>query len=380
MNSASACQPAIGAARTRPTARLLVVIDGYEVTGPAKQLLAAHARLAPELRTTIAVIQRGREETPLLTAVRATGLPLTVFRERFRFDPAPAVALACHARRIGADIIQTHGYKANVFAALISRIVRVPWVAFLHGETYEGWKIRTYFALERVVVRRAARVVVVSEAMGHEVARCGVPAHAIRVIHNASVTSRSAAAAWGTYVPVVGVIPHLTLEKGFDLAFRAHAHVIAERPTATLLIAGVGSEEGELKRLAERLGIEPSVTWLGYQRDVEALLRRLMVLLVPSRSEGSPNVILEAMAHGVPVVATAVGGVPELIANGESGLLVSPGDDRSLAESILRLCHDVELRRRLAKQAAQEVEARFSVDVRVTKLAALYRGIHRNGS
>src|SRR5262249_25967323 len=132
MNSASTCQPTIGAARTRPTTRLLVVIDGYEVTGPAKQLLAAHARLARELRTTIAVIQRGPEETPLLTAVRATGLPLTVLRERFRFDPAPAVALACHARRIGADIIQTHGYKANVFAALVSKVVRVPWVAFLH--------------------------------------------------------------------------------------------------------------------------------------------------------------------------------------------------------------------------------------------------------
>jgi len=169
------------------------------------------------------------------------------------------------------------------------------------------------------------------------------------------------------------VIGRLSPEKGVDLAIRAHALLLRRCPDARLLIAGEGPEGATLRRLAERLGVAKSLDWLGHREDLAALYPQLNVLLIPSRSEGMPNVALEAMSHGLPIVATTVGGVPELIHHGRTGMLVPSGDVAAMSRTVGDLLDDPDQRRSLGQEAQREVRERFSVRARGSALARLYR-------
>jgi glycosyltransferase involved in cell wall biosynthesis len=357
----------------RRSLRVLAVIDAHQLTGPAKQVLGSLSRLGPGTTPAIGVIQRTPGETPLAASVRGAGLPCVVFRERFRLDPRPAVRLARYLRRAEIDVLETHGYKANVLGGIVATLLRVPWIAFLHGETHEGGKVRMYFALERMAARRAPRVVVVSRAMRELAIRWAIPAERIRVIHNACFEAADAAAdGRSVSAPVIGIVGRLSREKGVDVALRAHARVVMTQPGARMIIAGVGPEEAKLAALASTLGVAGSVEWLGYEADIKSVFSRLMLLVLPSRSEGLPNVVLESMAYGVPVVATAVGGVPEAVIDGDTGVLVAPEDDVSIAAAVVNLLQDADRRRRLAEHARQAVAQRFSAAGRVRKLKDTY--------
>lgn len=279
------------------------------------------------------------------------------------------------AAQPGIDVLQTHGYKANVLAALIAPVVGRPWVAFVHGETWENTKVRGYFALERLAIRRADRIVVVCHQMARVLAARGVPEERIRVIHNACLVDPihepDVPAANGTG-PVIGVVGRLSPEKGVDIACRVHQQVVERCPGARLWIVGEGPEKARLQREVARLGIASSVDWFDFQEELSPLYRQMTVLLIPSRSEGLPNVALEAMAHGTPVVGTSVGGVPEVVINAKTGFVVSRGDVEALAARVLDVVDDATLRRRLGRHAREAVFSRFSPAVRYRALAGLY--------
>jgi glycosyltransferase involved in cell wall biosynthesis len=362
---------------TDARANVLAVIDSYRLTGPARQLL--DLRHCAGVAITMAVFQRQRSPTPLLLAARHLNVPTCVVPDRFPGDPRTVVAFARLVAGMGMDILQTHGYKANVLAALVTARIRRPWIAFMHGETWENPKVRAYSMMQRVAVRRANLVVVVSHQMARAVEAQGVPQAKLRVVHNACLIEPLAngpPAAWSAdAAPIVGVVARLSYEKGVDLALVAHRLVTHRWPGARLWVVGDGLEQAALMRRAERLGIAPSVEWLGYQEDLGQLYRRMALLLIPSRSEGLPNVALEAMAYGIPVVATAVGGVPEVVSNGRTGFLVSPGDPDGLASRVIDLLGDPALRRRLGRAARDEVVARFSPEARRRALERLYEEV-----
>jgi len=264
-----------------------------------------------------------------------------------------------------------------VLGRLVATAFRRPWVAFLHGETWENRKVRAYFAMERVAVRRADRVVVVSHDMARAVASQGIPSSKIQVIHNACLVGPERGDhAWNAEAsPVVGVIGRLSPEKGVDLALRVHSKVTQQLPSVRLLIVGEGPERVALEGHAERLGISHSVCWAGYREDITEVYRQLTLLLIPSRSEGLPNVALEAMGHGIPVVATSVGGIPEVVNDGESGLLAPPDDAEGLARHVLSILKDPSLHRRLGQEARQEMASRFSLEARLQALRGMYERV-----
>jgi glycosyltransferase involved in cell wall biosynthesis len=352
---------------------VFAAMDAYRVTGPAKQLLALASHPPVGVTIHLALFQR-RRPTPLAEAARAAGIPVSIVHERFAGDPRTVLALAAHARAANAHVIQTHGYKANVLGAVVAPWLHRRWVAFLHGETAENWKVRAYYRLERLAVRRADRVVAVSQQMARRLAGEGMDRTGLRVIHNASLvepggaeTCRTASAG-----PRVGVVARLSPEKGVDIALRVHAEVVRRFPGARLVVAGEGPQGERLRALAEDLGVAGDVEWLGYQDDLETVYGTLDVLLLPSRSEGLPNVALEALAYGVPVVASNVGGIPEVVADGRSGFLTAPEDVAALAAAIERVLADGVLRERLAAHGKADVRARFSLDARRAALASLY--------
>lgn len=356
-----------------PRINVLAVIDGYRLTGPARQLFASSEY--PGLSLSVAIFQRSPRPTPLIDAAREMRVPSYIIPDRFPGDPGTAVALARLAFGLAPQIFQTHGYKANVLAGLIAPLVRRPWVAFVHGETHENLRVRAYYALERRALRRADRVVVMSSHMAADLAARGVRAGALRVIHNASpaVADGDPPLAWSDDAPpLVGVVGRLSPEKGVDLALDAHRLVTRDVPDARLGIMGEGPERLRLIRAAESSGVASAVDWLGYLADPKPFYRRMAVLLIPSRSEGLPNVALEAMAHGVPVVAAAVGGLPEVISDGETGFLVAPGDAPAMAKHVAELLEDGTLRRRLGQAGQRDVRSRFSIEARCRALTQLY--------
>jgi glycosyltransferase involved in cell wall biosynthesis len=274
-------------------------VDGYRLNGVAVQVLAAAVPRAGSVpTTTLAVFQRSANTTPLVEAARRTEAPVHVVRDRFPGDPRTAMALAALVRRPDVQVLQTHGYKANVLGRLVTAALRRPWIAFLHGETWENRKMRAYYALERLAVRGADCVVVVSHDMARAVVRQGIPPGKVQVVHNACLIGREVSApTWSAEAPpLIGVIGRLSPEKGVDLALRVHRIVARRLSNARLLVVGEGPARAGLERQAEQLGIGPSVCWLGYRDDLAEVYGQLAVLLIPSRSEGLPNVALEAMA------------------------------------------------------------------------------------
>ena len=292
------------------TRRVTAVLDGYRVTSPARQLFGAAVGLpARGHASAIVVINRASGTTPLLAEANRLKLDTTVVRDSFPGDVRVVRRLRRAVIRTRAQVLETHGYKPNILAALLKPTLGVPWIAFLHGETRENAKVRLYFALERLAVRLADRVVVVSEDMARVAAGFGVRKDRLRVIHNVYVPpSTHGDAAASTDLPerdpVIGVVARLSPEKGVDVAIRVHQMVVRDRPNARLLVLGEGPERGSLAALTAQLGLADHITWAGYQDEPDRFYRGMDVVLIPSRSEGLPQVALEAMAHGLPVVAT----------------------------------------------------------------------------
>jgi glycosyltransferase involved in cell wall biosynthesis len=364
--------------RASGVVQIVAVIDGYRLTGPARQLLAvAKAQAGSGVRTSLAIFQRTSVATPFVSTARAGNVPVQVLPDRFPGDLRTILSIARLSRSPDTSILQTHGYKANVLARVVAPFARCPWIAVLHGETWESAKVRAYFALERLAVRAADRVLVVSESMARSLVARGLQAGKVRVVHNACLIEgvSSDEAHVTPKEPIIGVVGRLSPEKGVEVALRVFELVRRRVPSAQLYVVGEGPERVALEEDARRLGLGDSVVWLGYQEDLKRLYSRMSVFLLPSRSEGLPNVVLEAMALGLPVVATAVGGVPEVVTDGRSGFLTSSEDVEGLARRVADLLEDEPLRQRLAQDALHDVRSRFSLGARLSALEQIYREV-----
>jgi glycosyltransferase involved in cell wall biosynthesis len=353
---------------------VLACMDTGRVSGPARQLLTfAAAAPALGIRVRFGVFYRRPGNTPFLDVVRSQGHELRLVRSRSPLDAGALVALARVAREDDVDVLQTHGYKANVLAFIAARRIRRPWVAFLHGVTTETRRVGLYYRLEALAVRHADRVVVMSQSMREAYVRAGIDGDRVRIVHNAMLDRALPQPSPDTRDDLaIGIVARLSPEKGVDVGLRAFARLAARHPGLRLHIAGEGPERAQLQRLATTLGVDARVVWHGHVNEIDAIYRRLAVLVIPSRSEGLPNVALEAMASGVPVVATAVGGLNELIVPGQTGCLVAPEAPDALADAVGRLLESQPERERVANAARDDVRRRFSSEARVRQLRGMY--------
>jgi glycosyltransferase involved in cell wall biosynthesis len=355
--------------------RVAAFMNTEIVSGPGRQLAA----LARPLRahgielTIVCVLLPDAVDSPYTRFLKESGVEFTVMRTDGRFRPALVRAMADAIDALAPDIVQTHSYRpASIAWWLRRRRVSWRWVGFFHGETHEDLKVRLYNAVDRLLLHRADAVVVVaSTQLARFRRRAGVSQIPNAVIPSPEVEDASQAALLTLPAPPrVGFVGRLSREKGLDVLLDATAMLDRRGVRFSLLLAGDGPDRSMLAEQARRLGVSDRVSFLGSVSNVGTVYRSIDVLVLPSRTEGMPNVLLEAARHDVPMVATSVGDVPSILADDQAGLTVAPGDANALAAAIEQALRRGRTPAGSAARAA--LAQRFSLDERARAHAELY--------
>jgi glycosyltransferase involved in cell wall biosynthesis len=318
---------------------------------------------------------------PLEETARSQGLPCGSVGGRGIPHVSVTARLLALFRRERPDIVHTHNFYSHVHAAIAARMTGIPVIHTKHGRAVASlaWSP----ALRRRLYRLADKIVVVSNETGDSFRRkSGVEAGRVVVIRNGidfarygGQTREEALAAFGirgSGARVFGSVSRLNPVKDHATMIRAFGEVVRDSADCVLLIVGDGSERGPIERLVRELRLESRVILVGFTNDIPKCLAAMDAFLQPSREEGLSLTILEAAAAGVPVIATPVGGTPEIVSNGETGTLVPVGDVDALAGAMRSFLTDPGPFRRMALRLKDEVETVFST----SRMAERYRTLY----
>ena len=359
--------------------RIAAIVATESVSGPGRQLTAL-ARALQDGGVAFLIIglhRSGRPPSAFARFLKAAGVEYRIVEDRGPLDWRVASQVNAILREWQPSIVQTHSYKATAVAYAL-RALRAPWqwVGFYHGTTRELLRVGLYHWVDRQLLRAADRVVVMSRSQiqlfPHSGARVQVIDNAV-LRRTAGAAESAAAVATGSARPLIGVVGRLSPEKGVDVFLDACAVLARQGTTFHGVIAGDGPDRARLEAQSRRLGLESSVQFAGQVENVEALYRSLDLLVLPSRSEGLPNTLLEALQADVPVVASAVGGVPDLVGSSQAARLVPPGSSAALAEAMWVALTDGDSPDAVAARAS--VVARFSLERRLEAHLRLYNDL-----
>jgi glycosyltransferase involved in cell wall biosynthesis len=356
--------------------------------GPERQMLGLADALPLDYRTTFVCFREGGRSDPFVRAVRDRGHPAVVLDKDTPHFRAATVELADLLISTSAEVILCHGYKANLLGRVAARRAGVPAVAVSRGWTGENVKVRLYETLDRIHLRFMDHVVAVSDGQAAKVRRCGVPTEKLSVVRNSArveaFTQRDPtdrAALRGLFPGdvevshVVVAAGRLSPEKGFRGLADAAGLALRLFPAAGFVLFGEGPERAAVERRVRRLGIADRFVMPGFTRSLDRYLPWADVFAIPSFTEGLPNVALEAGAAGVPVVATAVGGNPEVVADGRTGYLVPPGRPDLLAGRLVSLLRDDPARRRMGEAARRRMHEDWTFDAQAGAYCRLFESL-----
>jgi glycosyltransferase involved in cell wall biosynthesis len=370
--------------------RVLALLEATTITGPAKNLFDFMGRADGEIQITLGLFRRPDQGESVVPYLEQRGFPYIVLHEQGRFDVKVLVQIRRALVDTKADIIQTHSVKSHFLVRLSGAHVLVPWIAFHHGYTATDLKMLAYNRFDRWSLRAPREIVTVSAPFAEELQRTArVPPDRITILHNAvdpdfmksvpeaEVTALRESLGLALDQHVVLAIGRLSKEKAHADLIRAFSTFIKRQSDlrCILLIVGEGPERGALEELVRSEEITHAVRLCGHHKDVRPFFALATAFVLPSHSEGSPNVLLEAMGAEVPVVATSVGGIPEIVTDGETAILVPARDSAALADAIARVVCDESLRHRLREAALGVVRARYLPAQRRDKLISLYRRV-----
>jgi glycosyltransferase involved in cell wall biosynthesis len=364
------------AARERGGRRhVLQLIETGGPGGAERVLVSLTAALSaePGYRASAGLLKTGWLEAEL----ERRALPVHRFRLKSPLDPGLVFDLARYLRRERVTLVHAHEFTMNVYGAAAAWCCRVPVIATVHGRGYYAGARRRLAALRLAAASGAILVAVSSDIQQFLKDRLGLDT--VRRVPNGIDLQRPAsgkremgrrALGLGPEPIVIGTIGNLYPVKGHRVLLAALAR-LESRPH--LAIAGRGKEEAALRAQAEELGIADRVHFLGYREDTPDLLAAFDIYALPSLFEGQSLALIEAMAAGLPIAATAVGGNPEVLGRSEEeGLFVRADDASALARAIERLMADPELRSRLGRAALTRARAEFGLETMLGRYRTLY--------
>jgi glycosyltransferase involved in cell wall biosynthesis len=284
------------------------------------------------------------------------------------------------------QILHTHGYRSDIIGYLATRKMDIVRIATAHGYTPTELKLRLYEWLDRKVLKYFTQILCVSESIQSDLAQHRIPVSRLQLVPNAvdsvqlSTDHEQYKATvyrqWGIAADtfLLGTVARLSPEKGVDSLIKAFAQVQSElNCKAKLLIIGDGPERHQLQMLVNRLSLDDKVVFCGFQSEIEPYYHAIDLYILASITEGLPISLLEAMAIGRPVIATAVGGVPNLVINHQTGLLVPPNNTSGLAEAIRwAISHPTEMQT-MGKTGQSLIAEHYSVTKWINQIESIYQ-------
>ena len=299
--------------------------------------------------------------------------PIVEIEDRGAMDFSVVRQLIKICRENNINIWHGHDYKSNAIGLLASRFHKLKLVTTVHGWVHHTSRTPLYYAIDKFCLKRYDKVICVSNDLYDQCQKLGVKTSRLVLIENAIDIQQ--------FKPVkrsedglikIGAVGRLEEEKGFAPLIETVAELSKKHPEIRLTIFGEGTLRSELESLIARLGVKDIVSLPGFEQNLINLYSSLDIFVLNSLREGLPNVCLEAMAMGVPMVASAVAGVPKLVENGVNGLVFPVADKDALQTALTSLIESPQLRQQLAHNARTTVEQRFSFDKRMEKMRALY--------
>lgn len=357
--------------------KVLALMDADIISGPARQLaavvpgLSKHGinvrivcfshRSRPESALSRFLTQKHVDHRIVLTDGRI-GWPLITQVQQVIAEEKP-------------DVVQTHSYRPAFIVWLVRKRLSLRyWIGFFHGVTHENLRVRIYNLIDRILLRQANHIVVVSRSQS---GRFGSRAR-LSIIPNAVLTESKSADLSSPFRadlprPIIGFVGRISTEKGWRYLMEALDRIRQSNVRFFLVVVGDGPDLSLMQRTVRGYGLEDSVVFLGRLDSVDAVYSHIDLLVLPSLTEGMPNVILEAASHDVPMVATSVGSVPEMLDDPDAGVVVPAADAGALAIAITYALNRGRTSAGTAARAA--IAHKYSLDSRVQAHVFLYRGL-----
>jgi glycosyltransferase involved in cell wall biosynthesis len=311
---------------------------------------------------------------------RRSGLSVRMVHCKGRADWRAVRQIEEYIQEESIDLLHTHGYKADIYGYLASWRTGKPIVATCHNWVGGTTALGIYNHLDRIVLKHFDAVAAVSDSVADQLRAYGVPAEKIRAIANGidvhafeQSSPHSAISASGN--KVIGMVARLDLQKGFEYLLQAVRDLRNTAEEFTVVIVGEGPDRKTIEDLITEYRLESTVILAGQQSDMPGIYAALDIFVLPSLNEGLPMTVLEAMAASKPVVATRVGAIPNVICDGENGLLVNPQDSKGLQDAIARLLHDPNLCRYLGEQSHQWVTQNYTAEAMAVKYRQMYEDV-----
>jgi glycosyltransferase involved in cell wall biosynthesis len=301
--------------------------------------------------------------------------PIRIIESSFqRWSLSELLKLSNLARDSRIEVFHSHSSRAHVFGQLLSWLTGIPCVATAHNQYIQlNWMFHLYVIAVSEATRRFHR-----RFNGVRSQRIGVVHNFLdgRPFHDVPPNARNQVRASFDILdtsPVLGTVGTLFPYKGLTYLIRGLKEIATGIPDARLLIVGDGPSryKQKLKNEADRLGLRKQIVWAGHRIDIPQVLSAMDLFVMPSLRDSLPMAVMEAMAAGLPVVATTVGGLPECVLGGKTGLLVPPADHRALSEAVICLLSDKELCRRFGEAGRKRVQHNFSMEIILPKIEAI---------
>jgi glycosyltransferase involved in cell wall biosynthesis len=357
--------------------------------GPEKQIVEHLKRLNSDLYQGIlaSYFERGNPNKTLeqaeIRGLKAFGIPISG-----RFDIRALLKIIGLLRQERVDLLCTHGYRSTVMGWWAGRRVGIPVVAFSRGYTAENPKVAFYEWLDRMFLKRVNGIIFVSEGQRKQLEGFGITGRRSWVVHNAVAADSLRDTLSGglrkeilerlgipNAAEMVVSAGRLSPEKGHQFLVEAIGMLRGSTNNTHFVFCGDGPCQKDLEKRSKELGISDLCHFVGFRKDIKDIFQAMDFMVLPSLTEGLPNVILEAFACAKPVVATSVGGVPEIVEDGVNGILVPPERSDLLAEAIKNCLAAPEKRRRMGEAGYHKVKAEFTFESQTQKLEAIYNEV-----
>ncbi len=360
------------------------ILPSLEMGGVERTLISLLPRLQEEgIEVKVCCLYR---RGVLAEEMEKVGIPVITLGMRARMDVdlkylLGILRLAYLLKKERVDIVHTHLYRANTPGRMAAILAKVP-VIIANEHNIDSWKTPSQMRMDRFLSQFTDKIIAVSnEVKEFYVNEVGIPENKLEVIYNGVDLKRfekdfdkkkkKKELGLPLSLPLVGTIGRLQPQKDHKTFLKASSLILKKFPKVHFLIVGGGSLRRELEDFTKNLEIEKNVHFLGERKDIEEILPLMDIFVLTSKREGFPITVLEAMACGVPVVATSVGGTPEIIEDGKTGFLIPPENPHLLSEAIINLLKNEELGKEMGKYGKERVKL-FSIEKMVKRTEFLY--------